>query len=228
MEYQTSKLLWDYEQRYGDVDCYQIPIEELAEKHLGLCLEIVEEDEDILGCINIEDKVISINEAIYPEDVYAKAGRYRFTLGHEIGHWVLHAPYVFSQKANLSLFDQESDADKTILCRDSNKRAREEHQADYFSSALLMPKNLLCRAWEPHTGEKHALFTNRVVGSISTAHNSWSKLGKSALDEKSCLEIWVKRNGLADAFNVSAEAMVIRLKQLGFLKEDHNNLQFRY
>jgi hypothetical protein len=48
------------------------------------------------------------------------------------------------------------------------------------------------------------------------------------MDEKTCLEIWAKKNYFVDVFNVSAQAMVIRLKQLGLLIEDHRNEQFAF
>jgi len=68
-----------------------------------------------------------------------KEGRLRrYTVGHEIGHWTLHADAVRS--GTLSLFDGER-----IWCR-SGSRDPAERQAEMFSAALLMPMDRLLAA----------------------------------------------------------------------------------
>lgn len=73
------------------------------------------------------------NEMVVREDVYDLAysgnGRHRFTIAHELGHYVLHQ-------------------DGVKLCRvDGNKRIESyldpEWQANTFASAILMPRHLI-------------------------------------------------------------------------------------
>ena len=52
-------------------------------------------------------------------------GRYRFTLAHELAHWLIHRELYISQKSEAAFSDGAND---TI-----------EKQADYLAAALLMP-----------------------------------------------------------------------------------------
>src|SRR5262245_38116247 len=62
----------------------------------------------------------------------ANAGRYRFTVAHEIGHFCLHQSKVI---------------DREVLRRDFGvwNDASEEAEANYFAAELLMPEFLLDR-----------------------------------------------------------------------------------
>jgi len=61
-----------------------------------------------------------------------KEGRLRrYTIGHEVGHWTLHADAIRS--GTLSLFDGSR-----VWCRDGSSDPV-ERQAEMFSAALLMP-----------------------------------------------------------------------------------------
>ena len=60
-------------------------------------------------------------------------GRRRFTIGHEVGHWVMHSP-----------------TSKGIFCRSQTVQPEEavqvppiEEEAQVFSAALLMPAHLM-------------------------------------------------------------------------------------
>lgn len=53
-------------------------------------------------------------------------GRYRFTLAHELAHWILHREKILSDNTEAAFIDGVHDT-------------RMEKQADYFASALLMP-----------------------------------------------------------------------------------------
>lgn len=52
-------------------------------------------------------------------------GRYRFTLAHELAHWLIHRELYISQKSEAAFSDGANDAI--------------EKQADYLASAILMP-----------------------------------------------------------------------------------------
>lgn len=53
-------------------------------------------------------------------------GRYRFTLAHELAHWILHKELILSDNTEAAFID-------------GVHNTRMEKQADYFASALLMP-----------------------------------------------------------------------------------------
>jgi len=61
-----------------------------------------------------------------------------YTVGHEIGHWELHADA--ARSGTLKLFDG-----KRIWCRDGSAEPI-ERQAEVFSAALLIPRDVLLRA----------------------------------------------------------------------------------
>jgi Zn-dependent peptidase ImmA (M78 family) len=99
-----------------------VPVERIAEFHLGYELDFTDQDADIIGGIDFHTKVILINPKIEDHE-----GRYNFTIAHEIGHHCLHRELYIKHQDELG-----------ILCR-SKARPVEEVQADRFAEALLMP-----------------------------------------------------------------------------------------
>jgi len=108
-----------------------IPVEEIARRK-NLIIRPFDFGEDISGALIIEgDKgVIGFN----PNDPKV---RQRFTIAHEIGHYVLHRPL-----SNL-FFDQTSNFSIQFRSNSKSKDYLKERQANVFAAALLMPKNLL-------------------------------------------------------------------------------------
>jgi IrrE N-terminal-like domain len=127
-------------------------IERLLDQ-LGLDLlweEVPDEDGGrLLGQLIPEQQLVVLNER-HRGLLEEKGGRLRrYTLGHEVGHWSLHADAVRS--GALKLFDGER-----IWCRDGSPDPA-ERQAEMFAAALLMPRDLLLsampkqpwRGWRP-------------------------------------------------------------------------------
>ncbi len=115
---------------------------ELLLDHLGLDLlweEVPDEDGgQLLGQLIPEQRLVVLNER-HRRQLDEKGGRLRrYTLGHEVGHWSLHADAIRS--GALKLFDGER-----IWCRDGSLDPI-ERQAEMFSAALLMPRDLLLTA----------------------------------------------------------------------------------
>jgi len=70
-------------------DTYPVPIEEIVEFNLGLDiipLPGLHKTFDIDGFLSSDRTSISIDESVYQ----SMPGRYRFTLAHEVGHFILH------------------------------------------------------------------------------------------------------------------------------------------
>ena len=113
-----------------------IPVEEIAEQHLGYEIEFTDRgifsNPQLLGGIDLESKTIFVNASVQDHD-----GRYSFTVAHEIGHHILHRE---------SYLASVSEGDKSILCREVSNKPPIEIEADRFAAALLMPATVVREA----------------------------------------------------------------------------------
>ena len=130
--------------------------------------------------------------------------RYRFTLGHEGGHDIFHSGYFTYNPDQVSIFDDELIA-PMIQCRVDNGMTNKsdthkwddhdwmEWQANYFSSAILMPKcavQLVANKYPRNSLMENLVNRARLVSDVS------------------------------NTFDVSTEAAVIRLKDMGYIPSD--------
>lgn len=128
--------LW---QRYGLTPGFDIE-RLLDDLSLDLLWEEVPDQDggQVLGQLIPEQHLVVLNE-LHRRLLEKKQGRLRrYTVGHEIGHWTLHADAVRS--GTLNLFDGER-----IWCR-SGSPDQIERQAEMFAAALLMPTDRLLAA----------------------------------------------------------------------------------
>ena len=89
----------------------------------------------ILGQLDPGKRTVVLNER-YLNALEAEGRRMlRYTVGHEIGHWILHSEA--AQSGTLSLLE-----DGRIWCR-SGSASSVERQAEMFSARLLMPRDRL-------------------------------------------------------------------------------------
>ena len=220
-----------------------IPIEDIIEKHLKLSVEFDDthslfgiprsglnlgEGPDILGAMFFDEKRIVIDESLDPEEYPAKEGRYRFTLAHEGGgHWRLHRHLFAKDAAQTSLFSGQSTP--SVICRSNQAKEPVEWQADFYASCLLMPRKLVFKAWYEQFGSHDPfIFELHKNSPIASQHRSnWvhisTALGRSFGDAKEPQHMIsfnrISRK-LATIFDVSTEAMRIRLEKLGLLLRD--------
>jgi Zn-dependent peptidase ImmA (M78 family) len=111
-----------------------VDIEAIAEFNLGLNIfpfPNLQQTFDIEGFISGDLNVIYVDEFIY----YQRPARYRFTLAHEIGHYVFHSDLIAS-------FHPQSVADwsKFLLGIDEETYGWLEWQAYSFAAAVLVPR----------------------------------------------------------------------------------------
>jgi Zn-dependent peptidase ImmA (M78 family) len=111
-----------------------VDIEAIAEFDLGLNIfpfPNLQETFEVEGFIAGDLNVIYVDEFIY----YHRLARYRFTLAHEIGHYVFHSDLIAS-------FHPQSVADwsKFILAIDEDTYGWLEWQAYSFAAAVLVPR----------------------------------------------------------------------------------------
>lgn len=230
IERDAAALLAEYAQARGIVIKPPIPIEDIVEKHLKLGIEFDDThklfgvprsgiDVDILGAIFFDDSRIVIDENLDPEENPAKEGRYRFTLAHEGGgHWRLHRHLFAKDPAQAALFG--GPATPSFVCRSSEAKRREEWQADFYSSCLLMPRKLVFVAWdEMFPDRKQRVLQPRTPIShpyveIPRIDCRIGNLDCSETDDEALDRL---ARPLAETFLVSPIAMRIRLEKLGLL-----------
>jgi hypothetical protein len=230
IEGDAALLLAEYAHARGIVIAPPIPIEDIVEKHLKLGIEFDDThklfgvprsglEPDILAAIFFDDRRIVIDESLDPEENPAKEGRFRFTLAHEGGgHWRLHRHLFAKDPAQIALFGDPAVA--SFICRSSNAKNREEWQADFYASCLLMPRKLVFSAWDemfqdrkqrvlqPRTPFSHP-FVEIPRISCHIGDVDCSESDDEALDRFA--------RPLAERFLVSPIAMRIRLVKLGLL-----------
>lgn len=201
-----------------------VPIDEIIEIHLRLTFEIGDLRSlfglgDVHGAIWFRERRIVVDRQLDPVSNPAKLGRYHFTLAHETGHWRLHRKLFLRDAGEANLFgDTASEPDH--ICRTTQAKARVERQADSFAACLLMPGPLVRREWLDWRGEAESLVLADLGErrqehlDAEIARRPFPKQGKHADDEM------VSENlcrPLADRFEVSAEAMRIRLEEMHLL-----------
>lgn len=151
------------------VEAAPVPIHLVAQR-LGLIVESVQLGDEVSGVLVIDGEagVIGYN-ASHP------GVRQRFTIAHEIGHYLLHrtdSSLFIDQRYFMAFRDQRS----------SDGSDPREREANAFAACLLMPSQLVRRELE---------------------HQSFDLADEEGLQ------------ALAETFQVSAQAMAIRLSNLG-------------
>lgn len=230
IERDAAALLAEYARARGVTIAPPIPIEDIVEKHLKLGIEFDNThklfgvprsglDPDILAAIFFDDRRIAIDESLDPEENPAKEGRYRFTLAHEGGgHWRLHRHLFAKDQAHIALFGEPAVA--SFICRSSNAKKREEWQADFYASCLLMPRKLIFSAWdEIFPDRKQRVLQPRTPFShpfveIPRISRHFGDLDCLESDDEALDRI---ARPVAERFLVSPIAMRIRLEKLGLL-----------
>lgn len=138
----AQQLLSEYDEAYGLGDVPPVPVEAIAESHL--LLNITERDDlrtvsgapkdegRLSGLLTTADQTIWVDA----REAQRSAERRRFTIAHEIGHWVLHA-----KQGEVDGFQR--------FCRPVDMKADEgrgeeiEREANRFAVELLMPEEIL-------------------------------------------------------------------------------------
>jgi len=140
LEQKAAELIRSHARQRDWTPSFPIPLDRLIEHTLDLCIDFDTIDEPpgttIWGCIEPARRLITLNDK--HADAFAKCpGLERFTLGHEVGHWVMHVDH--SGLSQATLFEPEPDV---IVCRDGDASTH-ERVADRFSAFLLMPRDLM-------------------------------------------------------------------------------------
>lgn len=146
-------------------------------------------------------------------------GRARFTLAHEIGHWVLHRPLFVAKAEELSLFEPAGDDEfefvglnKAIFPDGSRREVRrEEWQANRFAVDLLIDADVL----------RAEFMTRFQAPVIARATQEWryrssDRRGHARLLASTFVD---RHRPLREIFGLSTEAMAIALESRGYAVE---------
>jgi Zn-dependent peptidase ImmA (M78 family) len=202
-----------------------LDVDEFLEYYLGLTVDFrrISYDKMILGVTAFNDGTVDvINDEGQPYELEVKKGtviidssltnqksepRLRFTMMHEGGgHWLLHRKAFADDNpfgpagiyANQYLAAKEGRGDSLRSQKERNDIERMERQADFISSALLMPRPSLREVYREFFrfyGEK----PHRIVRGVNT------------MDDCFALQL---PEYVAKIYHVSKKAATIRLEKL--------------
>jgi hypothetical protein len=134
VDHRAHELRARYVATFGGAET-PVPVESIAEDLLGLRIE--ESDlGDCSGMLMPGARLIVVNvaEAMSGE---APIRRHRFTIAHELGHWICHATVTAEPSARYCRAkDLEQDADRVL-----------EREANVFAAELLMPEAVVRSTW---------------------------------------------------------------------------------
>jgi len=208
----AMNLVNDFQAMAGYRVSPPIPVEDIIERSLGL--RLLYEDlvkvfgsGDILGATYVESRLICINERLFE---HSSEGRLVFTCAHEAGHWVLHRRYVDMQ-------EERNLKDDAIVCKFSNAKEPIEWQADYFAACLLMPEKEIREAFQKVCGPKPLIINN-----VRSAVEKGSRCVEPFVEQWPFIAAAVCEAG--GFSNVSKQAMIIRLQDLGLLINQTNTI----
>ena len=200
----ASKVITSYQAKLGDLVVPPIPVEDIIERLLNIKLGFMDFEKKlgitgVLGATYVHKKMICINEKLINDKT---EGRLAFTCSHEIGHWVLHRKFI-------QAVDDSGQEIETIMCRTVNAKLPVEWQADYFASCLMMPeenvRDTFCRTFGPDP---------LVLHNVNSQYD-----GPLCFDP--CVANWhliaLEMIGFGHFSNVSKQAMIIRLQELGLI-----------
>jgi hypothetical protein len=205
-EDEAALLLVEYGNKNGQVTAPPVPIDEIV-AYLKIATEFGDlrakyPEGDVLGEIWFSRKLITIDERLVPEDFPAMLARYRFTLAHELAHWRLHR-YLYLRRGGRGQPPRSSGPRPDHVLR-SRQTDPKEVQANRFAACLQMPREMVKRVWHEWRGGMDPIRLGELRDQTGTA----------AADEQVLEEAC---RPLADKFEVSAQAMRIRLEGMGLL-----------
>ncbi len=209
----SEGLIETYSKVKGNSDMEYVDIVDLAEKILGLKLEFVsfaEEDPNKVGFLSdgkapilihmngkrrlttFPKKTVLISTSLQEE---SERGRRRFTIAHEVAHYILNKLNPTIEKA---CFHTEYSGVKQYTKEELVRLfASTEWQADALAASLLMPKSVMRRALTKFTNKKPI----KRYGDATFSQEDKETLRR-----------------LANVLGVSVTALLIRLKNLNMIE----------
>lgn len=154
IEARAERVLGSVPSYIWDGERLPVPVEDVVESHYGLLVRDVEDMTAAPDCPELEPGqslsglLLATRGEIWVSADEARQWprRRRFTIGHELGHWVMHRAgrrSVFCRSVTVQPDEQEAaGADAPPPPPDI------EEEASAFAAALMMPARLLQREYE--------------------------------------------------------------------------------
>jgi IrrE N-terminal-like domain len=235
IEKEAALLLAEFNIGRGRSLVAPVPVEEVLETHLKLTLDfddlhtrlgipMVGGEPEVFGALWVNSREVFVDQSLDPTENPQMEGRYLFTVSHEIGHWRLHRDQLASAD-HPDLF-KESAKPGVVICRSSQAKKRVEWQADYFASCLLMPRALIAYSWREMFSRSNPLVFSSWIGDSAWTKPpvAWASTAelppdqRARFDPKAIAYFFYKASApMAPIFNVSVQAMQLRLRELGLL-----------
>lgn len=173
----------------------------LAEEQ-GLHYEVKELPSSQLGRMDLLSQTVAINEI-----GYSNYERIRFTMAHELGHYVIHVPLINGM--GIVSFGETTQTISNEMPVGNEDRMWFERHANHFASCVLMPRKLVLMLYSI----LYYQFVTKKYG---------DQIGPLYYNEKQP-ETWDSYNnivgGMAKILDVSITAMKLRLLHLNLLLE---------
>ena len=138
----VSTFADDIARQYNPEGISPFPYEKIQQDKTDLKIFLVDYKEDISGLITYikeEETFYIIINKNKPQT------RQNFTIAHEVGHYFLHKDIIKQE----DLIDGESSLEvKTLFRLDSTQYSAIETEANIFAASLIMPTELVKKAWE--------------------------------------------------------------------------------
>lgn len=159
----ARNTLMQYDRDYLNLEPQAVPIEKIIEDIFSLDIDYVRltiagdelgrmiYDDGYTTCYNAEKgdyELMRVTagqvlvEALLANDS-AQYGRYRFTLAHELAHWILHKDLYMGTSIAAATYRTDKQPDDSI-----------EWQANYLAKAILMPRGQVKRGFHQLRKEK--------------------------------------------------------------------------
>lgn len=138
---QIRTLAEEYARQFNPDSVAPFPHQNVEESFDDLEIYFAElEDDEVSGATLYKDDkfIILVNIKNHPI-------RQHFTLGHELAHYFLHKDILRREKG---IMDGDDVLDGNVLFRLDNATTQKiETEANAFAASLLMPSNLVYKAW---------------------------------------------------------------------------------
>lgn len=136
-------LAEEYAAQYNPENVAPFPYENITVDHKELKIYYVELDEDKTSGATLFKE----NEFSILISTGKPATRQHFTLAHELGHYFLHQD-ILREEHGIVDGDESLDGPNILYRLDDAKTKRIETEANNFAASLIMPADLVRRAWE--------------------------------------------------------------------------------
>jgi len=183
-----------------------VPVDEILTHSRGLKIGTLDFRkkfglEGVLAGIWPNKKIVCVDVSLETENMQK---RRCFSLAHELGHYRLHRYYV----SNACRTEYHGAGKSGFFCRTRDARLTIERQADAFAAALIMPEHFVSKAFQWVIGEPLQIINVKSCYSgpicFDPCVDNWPLIAESIIQA-------------GNFFNVSKQAMIIRLQDLGLV-----------